>query len=177
MSDVQTTALVGVFTALLVFLTNQLSSRRESKERQLDRKAEDNRLDHELAMKRLDVEKSRDAETIRAQEAAQQRERDRYLRFLTAAQDVAMHWKTERDAGLARPPAAELRSLLASSYEDSLLSAPDEVQSAITDVKNRIDDLASAVESDTNAGFKNLYNTLQGDMDFLRDTIREHFDR
>lgn len=158
-------SLVAVVPALLLFLQNRSSSERETEDRQRERQAEDKRRDQDLEARKLDLEAARDAETVKAQEAAQQRERDRYVRFLTAAQDVGMHWKVQEGGGTFKRVPAELRAEVASSYEDALLSAPDQVQASLESVKGVLDKFGSAAIAPT-------YDELQSDLMDLRQDIR-----
>jgi len=160
---------IGVVAPILLFLQSRASANREAEDRQLERKSEEQRRAQELEAKKLELESTQAAQKVEAYEAARKRERDRYLRFLAAAQEVGLFWKGQQGSTIRNPLTYELQSELANSYEDVLLSAPMEVQAKLTEVKGFLDQLA-------NSNIAEIYNVLQGSLMGLREVVRAHLD-
>lgn len=163
-------SLLGVVAPVLLFLQSRANSKRESEDRQLERKSDEQRRAHELELKKIELAQARDADSVRAEEAARQRERERYLRFLSVAQEVGLYWMGQLQYAVRTPLHTSLQSELAASYEDALLSASTAVRAKLTEVKGFLDQIATG-------NIEQTYQVLQGSLMGLRDAIRDELER
>lgn len=166
-------ALVAQIPALLLFLLNLRTSNREATDRQAERDASKEAREQELTMKKLELEESKKDDVIRAREAERQKHRDRYVRFLRAAQAINQHFLAFQQVHDNYAPPEPLRAELSASYEDALLDAGQVVAGDMEAVKVKMDRLvqqrtmpAPGQVADVEALMKTLRENIRIDLEY-----------
>lgn len=114
-------------------------------------------------MKALDNEREASEQAARGRREEQQQERQRYLRFLRAAQQVGLHFHAQEGYGAIVATPSDMRTELADSYEDAMLGSGPELIEKLQNVKEDLDDFETHSYT--------IYGRFQNGLDDLREAV------
>jgi hypothetical protein len=158
--------LVAVIPAALLYRQSIKTAERESDDRAAERQAEERRRDQELAREEMRLRET-------GQLTAAERERERFAAFLRVVHQirVGIENAVNTNSAYVFPPTEQMQ--LASTYEDLMLYASDELAAALAKVRETVSMLAE--DSVTNPGaWAGNSVALDDDVADLRKIIRGH---
>lgn len=164
------TQLPALGAALLLFLQNRASGKREREDRKDERDAVTQReiRESERATAAADEQRRRDEQTV------VELRRERYVTLLETVHRTALFVLSVRSSGTRVTLTDEQAMDIARALEDVLVSAAPElaeqVQFLSDTLHQLIDAAASYEETDVNA----LYESVQIDLGKCRDTMRDY---